>query len=279
LKVTSPKTVKSILDKNGLVPLKNFGQNFLIDENIVTKIADAATHPPCSNLLEIGMGLGALTQKLAERAENVVTVEIDKGLLALENELFKGCQNIKVIAGDILDVDIGNLSERYFNGGDFCVCGNLPYYITSKILLHIFESGAPMTRIVFMVQKEVARRLAAQPGDTDYGSLTASLLYYARPELLFDVSKNCFYPAPDVDSSVISFSLRDKYSETDREAYTKIVRASFSMRRKTIFNNLKRIASPTDVSNALEAADVSPSSRAQDISPRQFAVIAKALND
>ena len=174
MKVTSPREISQLLKENNLSPLKKFGQNFLCDENIVQKIADSIGLTDKDYVLEIGTGLGALTQALAARAKKVVSVEIDKGLLALHAQTLAGFDNVTVLEGDILKCDLSQICREQFEGKPFHVCGNLPYYITSKILMQVLESDAPALSITAMVQKEVAERLSARPGDTDYGALTAS---------------------------------------------------------------------------------------------------------
>lgn len=275
MNITSPREITCLLAENGLSPLKKFGQNFLCDENVVQKIADGAALFPQDFVLEIGTGLGALTRALSARAKKVVSIEIDRGLLALHERTLHGLSNVTVLEGDILKFDLKALCGAQFGGAPFHVCGNLPYYITSKILLHILESGAPVRSITAMVQKEVAQRLSARPGDTDYGALTASCLYFGKPETLFTVSRNCFYPAPDVDSAIIRMELHP-ISGVPREDYTAVVRAAFSMRRKTIFNNLKPLAKGR-AKSILESCKIDPNARAQELSPAQFCDIAKSI--
>ncbi|HBU12821.1 MAG TPA: ribosomal RNA small subunit methyltransferase A [Clostridiales bacterium] len=273
---TSPKDVSAFLEKNGLVPLKKFGQNFLVDGNIVEKIAQCVPMRD-GNVLEIGMGLGALTGALCGRAARVVSIEIDKGLVAARAQTAGELKNLTVIEGDILKADLKALGEAYFAGQPFDVCGNLPYYITSKILLHVLQSGAPVQNLVVMVQKEVAQRLAANAGDASYGALTASCRYYADPRLLFTVSPRCFYPAPDVDSAILLLDLARGPLAVPRKSYVKTVRAAFAMRRKTLLNNLKQIAPPGEVARVLAALSIDPKSRAQDLSPEGFAAVAAGL--
>ncbi len=272
----SPREIARLLAEKGLSPLKKFGQNFLIDKNIVNKIAAAAV---CEGgfVLEIGAGLGALTTALSDIAQKVAAVEIDRGLYAALTETLAGRGNVILIEGDILKTEIGGISKKYFNCEAFSVCGNLPYYITSKILIGVLESGAPISSFTFMVQKEVARRLSADAGDADYGALTASCRYYGKPELLFKVSKNCFYPAPDVDSAVVRMNLSGKRPDVSRENYVKTVRAAFAMRRKTIYNNLIKIAGKETLAAALAGSCIAENARAQDVSPEKFALLARKL--
>lgn len=275
MNLTSPKEIVQILSENKLSPLKKFGQNFLCDENIVQKIADNMALTREDYVLEIGTGLGALTRALGARAKKVVSVEIDRGLLALHKQTLGDLENVTVLAGDILTCDIGEICRAQFDGKPFHVCGNLPYYITSKILMQVLESCAPVLTFTAMVQKEVAERLCAQPGDTDYGALTASCLFYARPHILFTVSRNCFYPAPDVDSAIIRLGI-EPLCDVPRGEYTAVVRAAFSMRRKTIFNNLKQLAG-ADAKFILESCKIDPKARAQELSPHDFCEISKLI--
>ncbi|MBR4078944.1 MAG: methyltransferase domain-containing protein [Christensenellaceae bacterium] len=179
----SPKTVTEILGRHELAPLKKLGQNFLIDENIVNKIAEAASDG--GNILEIGPGMGALTRALAKYSKKVVAVEIDAGMIRVQQETLADLDNVTVLHADVLKTDIKAVGEEYFGGEPFCVAGNLPYYITAKCILQVLDSGAPVKRFTAMVQKEVADRLASMPGDSDYGALTASVAYYGDMEFLF----------------------------------------------------------------------------------------------
>lgn len=276
MNITSPREIAQLLSENGLSPLKKFGQNFLCDENIVQKIADSMRLAPGDFVLEVGTGLGALTRALCTRAKKVVSIEIDRGLLALHERTLAGLSNVTVLEGDILKCDLRSLCGQYFGGAPFHVCGNLPYYITSKILMHVLENGAPVRSVTAMVQKEVAERLSARPGDTDYGALTASCLYFAQPETLFTVSHSCFYPAPDVDSAIIRMELSHPACDVPRAEYAAVVRAAFSMRRKTIYNNLKPLAKG-DAKSILESCKIDPNARAQELSPAQFCEIAKLI--
>lgn len=276
MNITSPREITQLLSEYHLSPLKKFGQNFLCDENIVQKIADSIGLTPDRCALEIGTGLGALTRALSVRAKKVVSVEIDRGLLALHGKTLAGLPNVTVLEGDILKYDLKGLCADYFGGSPFHVCGNLPYYITSKILMQVLESGAPVRSITAMVQKEVAQRLSARPGDTDYGALTASCLYFSQPETLFTVSRNCFYPAPDVDSAIIRMELSRPACGVARSDYTAVIRAAFSMRRKTIYNNLKPLAG-SNAKFILKSCKIDPNARAQELSPSQFCDIAKLI--
>lgn len=274
----SPKAVTEILGRYSMAPLKKLGQNFLIDENIVNKIAEAASDG--GNVLEIGPGMGALTRALAKCSKKVVAVEIDAGMIRLHEETLADLGNVTVLHADILKTDIKAIGEEYFGGEPFCVAGNLPYYITAKCILQVLDSGAPVKRFTAMVQREVADRLASRPGDSDYGALTASVAYYGDMEFLFPVSAGCFYPRPDVESAVVRI-LPEAQFEVSREDYTKAVRVLFAMRRKTVQNNLKNGigVNATIAGELLQQAGIDPMQRAEELSPRQYAVLAEVLRN
>ena len=273
----SPKVISELLKKYQLAPLKKLGQNFLRDENIVRKIAEAAVQPG-ENALEIGPGLGVLTQALARRAKKVVAVEIDKGMVQVLSQTLEGLENTQVLWQDFLKADLQQIAQEHFGGEPFAVVGNLPYYITSKCLLAVLEAQAPVLRFTAMVQKEVAERLMAGPGDANYGAITASVAYYGRVQQLFTVSRNCFLPAPDVDSAVIGIEPKAQFG-VPREDYTKIVRGLFAQRRKTLQNNMKNSLQMKidEIQLALEKAEIPANSRAENLSPQDFAKLAEII--
>ena len=271
--------IQELLKKYGLSPLKKLGQNFLTDANVIKNIVDSMPIDENSNVLEIGPGLGSLTREIAKKAKRVVAVDIDAGMVRVLSDTFKETKNVTIIHKDILKTDIEEIKNTYFDGEEFHACGNLPYYITAKCLLKMCESGAKS--MTAMVQKEVAERLAAAPGTKEYGSITASIAYYSVPKMLFTVSKNCFYPAPDVESAIISAVLNDKTLDINRDKYTEVLRACFAQRRKTIFNNLssaygKKI-SKDDIKAALTDTGITPETRAEMLSPETFANLAKNI--
>ena len=273
----SPKVISELLKKYQLAPLKKLGQNFLRDENIVSKIAEAAVQPG-ENALEIGPGLGVLTQALARRAKKVVAVEIDKGMVQVLSQTLEGLENTRVLWQDFLKADLQQIAQEHFGGEPFAVVGNLPYYITSKCLLAVLEAQAPVLRFTAMVQKEVAERLMAGPGDANYGAITASVAYYGRVQQLFTVSRNCFLPAPDVDSAVIGIEPKAQFG-VPREDYTKIVRGLFAQRRKTLQNNMKNSLQMKndEIQLALEKAGIPANSRAENLSSQDFAKLAEII--
>lgn len=273
----SPKVISELLKKYQLAPLKKLGQNFLRDENIVSKIAEAAVRPG-ENALEIGPGLGVLTQALARRAKKVVAVEIDKGMVQVLSQTLDGLGNTQVLWQDFLKADLQEIAREHFGGEPFAVVGNLPYYITSKCLLAVLEAQAPVLRFTAMVQKEVAERLMAEPGDANYGAITASVAYYGRVRQMFSVSRSCFLPAPDVDSAVIGIEPKAQFG-VPREDYTKIVRGLFAQRRKTLQNNMKNSLQMKndEIQLALEKAEIPANSRAENLSPQDFAKLAEII--
>ncbi len=273
----SPKVISELLKKYQLAPLKKLGQNFLRDENIVNKIAQAAVQPG-ENALEIGPGLGVLTQALARRAKKVVAVEIDKGMVQVLSQTLDGLENTQVLWQDFLKADLQEIAWEHFGSEPFAVVGNLPYYITSKCLLAVLEAQAPVLRFTAMVQKEVAERLMAGPGDANYGAITASVAYYGRVRQMFQVSRSCFLPAPDVDSAVIGIEPRAQF-DVPREDYTRIVRGLFAQRRKTLQNNMKNSLQMKNeqIQLALEEAQIPANSRAENLSPEDFAKLAKII--
>lgn len=274
MKVTSPKIIKQLLADNGLTPLKKFGQNFLTDGNIVEKIAGCAA-PDNSYVLEIGMGLGALTDALCSKDKRVISVEIDKGLASLAEDTQKEHTNLTIIKDDILNVDIEKIADKYFDGNSFYVCGNLPYYITAPIIMKVLESGKNCKALTAMVQKEAAQRLCAAPADSEYGAITAAVDYFGGAKILFNVSKNCFYPAPKVDSAVIQIKI-DNENKTPFNLYRQVVKAAFKMRRKTIANNLKELYGKSAL-KILEECKIASDLRPQDLSSKDYCAIADAL--
>ncbi|MBQ4061599.1 MAG: 16S rRNA (adenine(1518)-N(6)/adenine(1519)-N(6))-dimethyltransferase RsmA [Christensenellaceae bacterium] len=274
--IYSQKAVMSILDRHSVAPLKKLGQNFLIDENVVEKIAEAAV--VCENVIEIGPGMGALTRKLAKKAKKLVAVELDSGMVKVLEETLSEFDNVTVLNADVLKTDFKMIADEYFNGEPFSVAGNLPYYITAKCILHVLDCKAKVLRFTAMVQREVADRLAASPGGKDYGALTASVRYFGGFDKLFNVSANCFYPKPDVESAIVSIEPKKAF-EVDRENYSKTVRILFAMRRKTLLNNLKTgLAIPSKkAQELLEEAGLDPMARAETLSPEDFAGLTEII--
>ena len=236
----NPKNTIEIIQKYQFAFQKKFGQNFLIDTHVLDKIIDAAGITAEDCVLEIGPGIGTMTQYLAEHARQVVAVEIDKNLLPILAETLKDYSNVTVINQDILKVDMNQLVQEYNQGRPVKVVANLPYYITTPIIMGLFESGVPIENITVMVQKEVADRMQVGPGSKDYGALSLAVQYYAKPYIVANVPPNCFIPRPNVGSAVIRLT---RYQEPpvqvdDPKLMFKLIRASFNQRRKTLQNGL-----------------------------------------
>ena len=270
LNVSSPKILRETLDKYSLSPLKKFGQNFLIDDNILRRIADHVRYES-GNVLEIGAGLGALTIKLSERAKNVLVYEIDRGLCAALQETLDELSNVTVINQDVLKAPIEADTQKIFNGENFFVAANLPYYITSPCIMRFLEGKLNFNGMVLMMQKEVAQRLCALPGSSDYGAITAAVSFFSVPRILFDVSRNCFYPRPDVDSTVVYLEAA-AYDEAIKDSYLRFVKGLFSMRRKTIYNNLvmQMGFDRKAALKLLEQAGLDPQKRAEALSKEDY---------
>lgn len=232
--------IKSLMSEAGITFRKEFGQNFLNNRMIPEEIADNCADTPDRLVIEIGPGIGCLTQELAMRYSRVVAIEIDKGLIPVLDKTLAEFDNVTVINADVMDIDLCELIEKYSDGKPVSVCANLPYYITTPILMRLLESGAKFDTITVMVQKEVAARLAAEPGSSDWGAITASIGFYGTVKKLFKVPAGCFVPAPKVDSAVVRIDLykEPKYSPKDEKLFHALIKAAFEMRRKTLVNAL-----------------------------------------
>ncbi|HHT20469.1 MAG TPA: ribosomal RNA small subunit methyltransferase A [Tissierellia bacterium] len=263
---TSPAWIKAKMDIKDLRFQKQWGQNFLIDGNVVENILSALDLTPEDTVVEIGPGLGALSERLIERVEHLVAVEIDR---QLAHELARDFPRIEVITGDILKVD-----PTVFPRGAKVV-GNLPYYITSAIIMHLLESAWDFDRLVIMMQKEVAERISASPGSKDYGVLSVITQLYCEVDYLFSVSRSCYMPSPKVDSAVVRLWPKP---ERDR-SIVPVVKAAFSSRRKTIQNSLRNVYSPDKVSRALQRAGLEPTRRAETLSLGEFRQLAEAIDE
>ena len=279
-KLSDPKKTIEVIQKYQFAFQKRFGQNFLIDAHVLEKIVSAAGITKDDCVLEIGPGIGTMTQYLAESAGQVIAVEIDTNLLPILADTLKDYSNIKVINQDILKVDINELVKEYNNGRPIKVVANLPYYITTPIIMGLFESNVPIDNITVMVQKEVADRMQVGPGSKDYGALSLAVQYYASPYIVANVPPNCFIPRPNVGSAVIRLT---RYQEPpvqvkDPKLMFKLIRASFNQRRKTLQNGLNNSPeisfSKEEITKAIESLGVSPSVRGEALSLEQFAQLA-----
>lgn len=276
----SPSYVKEVLSRHGFKFSKSLGQNFLIDGNIVRSIVRESNITKDDYVLEIGPGMGTLTEELAINAKKVVGVEIDRALLPILDETLENHDNVEIVYGDILKIDIEKLIEEKLNKGPVKVVANLPYYVTTPIIAKLIEEDLNLESITVMVQKEVAERMAAGPGSKIYGSLSVFVNFYCEPEILIKVPKTVFMPQPKIDSSVIKLNLKENLPDIDREKLFRVVRAGFSKRRKTILNALSSYGfdiEKDEIRSILEKINISPSERAERLSLEDFMNITKAL--
>lgn len=279
----TPKNTIEIIQKYQFMFQKKFGQNFLIDTHVLEKIILSAGVTKEDCVLEIGPGIGTMTQYLAEHARQVVAVEIDRNLIPILSETLAGYENVELINEDILKVDIKQLAGQYNGGRPIKVVANLPYYITTPIIMGLFESDVPIDNITVMVQKEVADRMKEGPGSKDYGALSLAVQYYAKPEIVANVPPNCFIPRPNVGSAVIRLT-RHKEMPVQVEnpkLMFQLIRASFNQRRKTLQNGLNNSPdlpySKEQVAAAIEKMGLSPSVRGEALSLEQFARLSDLL--
>lgn len=283
--IANPSNTIAILKRYNLQAKKSLGQNFLIDTNILEKIVAAGSVDKRTTVIEIGPGIGALTEQIARHAKQVYAFEIDQRLIPVLEETLADYTNIEVFNQDILDVNLSEFERDYLAEAErVVVMANLPYYITTPIIMGILESGLEADQLVFMVQKEVAARMSAEPGTKDYGSLSIALQYFGEPELAFTVPPTVFKPQPNVDSAIIQIKLRDKpaVAVQDEEFFFKLARAGFAQRRKTLWNNMK-IAFGKDkdvqarMKEALAAVDIDASRRGETLSIAEYGALADAL--
>lgn len=276
----NPKNTIEIIQKYQFAFQKKFGQNFLIDTRVLDKIISAAGITEDDCVLEIGPGIGTMTQYLAEHAGKVVAVEIDTNLLPILDETLKGYPNVTVINSDILKLDMNKLVDEYNDGRPIKVAANLPYYITTPIIMGLFESNVPIDNITVMVQKEVADRMQVGPGSKDYGALSLAVQYYAKPYIVANVPPNCFIPRPNVGSAVIRLT---RYQEPPVQVdepgiMFRLIRASFNQRRKTLQNGLNNSLevpyTKEQIAAAIESLGVPASVRGEALTLEQFASLA-----
>ena len=278
-----PQNTIAVLQKYNFNFQKKFGQNFLIDTHVLEKIMDSAQITKDDCVLEIGPGIGTMTQYLAERAGRVVVVEIDKNLIPILQDTLSEYDNITIINDDILKVDINKIVEELNGGRPIKVVANLPYYITTPIIMGLFESHVPLQSITIMVQKEVADRMQVGPGTKDYGALSLAVQYYAKPEIVANVPPNCFIPRPNVGSAVIRLTRYEQpqVEVQDEKRMFALIRASFNQRRKTLVNGLTNAAglniSKEDILAALEQMGLSATIRGEALTLEQFAQLSNLL--
>jgi len=283
-KLVNPQKTIEVIQKNSFMFQKRFGQNFLIDAHVLEKIIRVAGVEKTDFVLEIGPGIGTMTQALAEAARQVAAVEIDAKLIPILAETLQGYDNVEVIHSDILKLDVKALADQYNEGRPIRVVANLPYYITTPIIMGLFESGVPLKNITVMVQKEVADRMKASPGTKDYGALSLTVQYYAAPYLAANVPPNCFIPRPSVGSAVVCLTCHEEppVSVADEGLLFRLIRASFNQRRKTLANGLHNSPeldfSKETIQNAIAALGHSPSIRGEALTLEQFAALCNWLS-
>ncbi|WP_339148294.1 MULTISPECIES: 16S rRNA (adenine(1518)-N(6)/adenine(1519)-N(6))-dimethyltransferase RsmA [unclassified Sutcliffiella] len=283
--IATPKRTKEILDKYGFSFKKSLGQNFLIDTNILRNIVEYGEVSEKTAAIEIGPGIGALTEQIAKRAGKVFAFEIDQRLLPILEDTLSPYDNVTVIHKDILKADVTELiGEELKAYEDVRVVANLPYYVTTPIIMKLLQEGLPLTSITVMLQKEVAERMAAKPGSKEYGSLSIAVQYYTKAETVMIVPKTVFVPQPNVDSAVIRLIVRDEppVSVKDEEFFFEVVRASFGQRRKTILNNLtSHLPDGKAKKQAIEAAlansSIDPKRRGETLSIEEFGALSDEL--
>ena len=285
MRIADHSVTRAILERHGFTFKKSFGQNFLTDTNILQKIVDTAEIDKKINVIEIGPGIGALTEFLAESAAEVMAFEIDDRLVPILADTLRDFDNVTVVNQDILKVDLAQYIAEFKNPDlPIKVVANLPYYITTPILMHLIESGIPFSEFVVMMQREVADRISAQPNTKAYGSLSIAVQYYMTAKVAFIVPRTVFVPAPNVDSAILKMVRRDQpaVAVQDEKFFFKVSKASFVHRRKTLWNNLTSYFGKSEetkgkLTAALERAELSPSVRGEALSLEEFARLADAL--
>ena len=284
--LTDISVIKSVMSKNGVTFSKGLGQNFLVDPTVCPRMAEAVKESGNGGkigVLEIGAGVGVLTKELLERCDKTVCVELDKRLFPVLSETLAGYGNLTLINGDILKIDLQKLIDEHFDGMQIFVCANLPYYITSPVIMRLLEERLPFSKIIVMVQKEAADRLCAEVGTRESGAVTVAVNYYAKAKKLFDVPRTSFYPSPKVDSCVIELDLTDRadFSVKDEKLFFKTVRAAFGQRRKTVLNSLcSGMGIPKDkLSVALSNADIPPTARAEALTMEQLIKLSNEIHE
>ena len=281
----NPKNTIEVIQKYNFAFQKKFGQNFLIDTHVLDKIISAAGMTKEDTVLEVGPGIGTMTQRLSQAAGQVIAVEIDTNLIPILKDTLQDCENVTVINEDILKIDIKKMAEEKGGGRPVKVVANLPYYITTPIIMGLFESGVPIDNITVMVQKEVADRMKEGPGSKDYGALSLAVQYYAEPEIVANVPPNCFIPRPNVGSAVIRLTRHKEMpvEVKDSALMFKIIRASFNQRRKTLQNGLGNASelpyTKEQIAAAIAEMGLTPTIRGEALSLAQFAQLSDILGE
>lgn len=281
-RLSSHKATKEVVQKHNFKFSKSLGQNFLIDTNVIDRILEGARVQEGDYVIEVGPGIGTLTKEMGRTAEKVVAIEIDKTLIPILEETLSDFPNIEVVNQDILKVDVQELVEEKLNGGPVKLIANLPYYITTPIVMKFLEEDIPVTDIVVMVQKEVADRMNAQPNSKDYGALSVAVQYYCDTEIVAKAPRHMFMPQPNVDSTVIGLHVREekKYNVDNEEIFFKTVKASFGQRRKTLLNSLGGLGflNKDEIRIALQEANIDEKRRGETLSIEEFSSLSNAVN-
>lgn len=281
-RLSSHKATKEVVQKHNFKFSKSLGQNFLIDTNVIDRIIEGARVKDGDYVIEVGPGIGTLTKEMGRTAQKVVAIEIDKTLIPILKETLSDFPNIEVINQDILKVDVQELVKEKLNGGPVKLIANLPYYITTPIVMKFLEEDIPVTDIVVMVQKEVADRMNAKPNTKDYGALSVAVQYYCDTEIVAKAPRHMFMPQPNVDSTVIGLHVREemKYPVDNEDIFFKTVKASFGQRRKTLLNSLSGLGflSKDQIKQALQEANIDEKRRGETLSIEEFASLANEVN-
>jgi len=274
--------IKEILTRHGFTFSKSLGQNFLINPTVCPRMADYSIPDKDTCVIEVGPGIGVLTCELAKRAEKVIAIELDKRLIPVLDETLSEFDNVKIINDDILKIDLKKLIAEEFPDKNVVVCANLPYYITSPVIMKLLEERLPITSLTVMVQKEAAKRICAEVGTRQCGAVTLAVNYYAKPEILFEVSAGSFMPAPKVDSAVIQLGILTEppVKADNEELLFRVIKSAFAQRRKTIVNSVSSgLSMPkAQIAEILADAGVSGNARAEQLTLKQFADITDCLN-
>lgn len=282
-RLSSHSATMDLVKRHGFKFTKSLGQNFLIDDNIVDKIVAGAGIGPSDKIIEVGPGIGTLTREMASRAGTLMAVEIDKNLIPILTDTLGDFENVKIVNEDIIKADIRGLIDENLDGGPVKLVANLPYYITTPIIMRFLEEDINVTDIVVMVQKEVAERMNAQPGGKDFGALSVAVQFYCDTEIVAKVPRHLFVPQPNVDSIVIALRVRPerKYKVDSEDLFFKVVKAAFGQRRKTLLNSIASMGnlSKDMVKEALEEAGIDPKRRGETLSLDEFANLSNVIGN
>lgn len=279
--LSDPGQIKEVLSRHGFYFSKALGQNFLINGSVCPRMAAECGAGECEGVIEVGPGIGVLTWELSQVAKKVTAIELDQRLFPVLEETLADCDNVKIVPGDVMKLDLHQLIQEEFGGGPVCVCANLPYYITSPVILRLLEEELPITAITVMVQKEAAQRLCAPPGSRECGAVSVAVHYRSVPQVLFPVGRGSFMPPPNVDSAVIRLDLRKEppVEVQDEEWFFKVSRAAFAQRRKTAANSISATLGvpKAQVEETLTASGIPANIRAERLTLEQLAVLSNGL--